>query len=439
MAADPHSFAFVAACAILAATYALVITEWVNRALVALVGAGLVIVLGVLHQDEAVRAIDFNTLGLLAGMMTIVAVAKKSGVFGYVAVASAQAARGSPAAILIALGLVTALLSAALDNVTTVMLVVPVTFVVCGELKVPVYPFLVTEILTSNIGGAATLIGDPPNILIGSAAGLSFNDFLVNVGPPAAIILVVQLAICHFVWGVKLHATPADRERLMRIDARNAIQNRYLLICSLIVIAGVIAAFVFAHQLGLEAATIALMGGAVLLILENVPFERKLHSGNVNHAFREIEWVTLFFFLGLFVVVGAVARVGALDILGQALMRATGGDPQATALGVLWSSAFLSAIIDNIPFVTTMIPLVKGLAPHFGGAHGLLPIWWALSLGACLGGNGTLVGASANLTVAGLAEKNGVPFSFVTYAKAALPMMILSIAISHAYMMWRYF
>jgi Na+/H+ antiporter NhaD/arsenite permease-like protein len=438
MAAD-HQHVFVTATAILIATYALIITERVNRAVIALIGAGLVIILGVMDQAEAIRAVDFNTLGLLAGMMMIVGVAKKSGVFGYVAIRAAQLVRASPAGILMALVLVTAVFSAFLDNVTTVLLIVPVTFIICGELKVPVYPFLVAEIFAGNIGGTATLIGDPPNILIGSAAHLSFNSFIVNLAPVVVLVLALQMIANHVFWGIRLKASDEEKTRMMSLKPAEMIVDRYLMWSSVAVIAAVVLAFVFAHPLHLEAATIALTGAGVMMFLETIPQHNHRHSELVTQAFQEVEWITLFFFVGLFVVVGGVEKAGLLNMLGHWLLDATGGDKAVTASGILWSSAFLSAIVDNIPFVATMIPLIKSLGPALGGSHALIPLWWALSLGACLGGNGTLVGASCNLMVAGIAEKNGVRFSFMKFTLAAMPMMLASIAVAQVYLLWRYF
>ncbi|HTK78882.1 MAG TPA: ArsB/NhaD family transporter [Rhizomicrobium sp.] len=436
---DTHSFVFIASAATLVLVYILIVTEWVNRAVIALLAAAALVTLGVLDQTEAVRAIDFNTVGLLAGMMIMVAVARKSGLFGYVAIRAAQLMRGSPPGILIALALTTAVFSAFLNNVTTVLLVVPVTFVVCGELKVPVYPFLFAEVFASNIGGTATLIGDPPNIMIGSAAHLSFDDFFLNLAPIVAVIMATQLAVNHIIWGAQMRATPEDRAHVMALKADEAIEDRRLLIWSLVIIAVAIAAFVLEDQLHLQAATIAMFAGALMLLIENLPLAHAEHSRNVTSALNEIEWITIFFFLGLFIVVGAVEHSGVLRYLADELLQFTGGNSRLAATAVLWASAILSAIVDNIPFVATMIPLIKSLAPAFGGDQALLPIWWSLALGACLGGNGTLVGASPNLVAAGLAEKAGVEFSFLKFTALAFPMMLASIAICHVYILWRYF
>jgi Na+/H+ antiporter NhaD/arsenite permease-like protein len=423
---------------LLIATYVAVMVDRINRAIVALLGAGLMIVLGVLNQEAAVRGVDFNTIALLTGMMLIVGITRRCGVFQYVAIVSAQRVGGSPAAVLLLLSIVTAGFSALLDNVTTVLLIVPVTLAITRELKVPPYPFLFAEIFASNIGGTATLIGDPPNIIIGSAANLSFNDFVVNLTPVIVVVMAVQALITHIVWGRQMHAAPADRARVMAMVPREAILDPRLLKQSMAVIAGVIVAFVLARWLHLEPGTIAMLGAAVLLLLDNLGRTPEEQSEEIHRTFTEVEWITLFFFIGLFMVVAGVERAGLLHILADQLLGVTGGDRAATVLAILWASAILSAIIDNIPFVATMIPLIKNLAPAFGGPEGLMPLWWALSLGACLGGNGTLIGASANLTVAGLAERAGVRFRFLTFTAYAFPMMLVSVAIAHVYVWWRY-
>jgi Na+/H+ antiporter NhaD/arsenite permease-like protein len=424
--------------ALLIVTYGVIMTERVNRAIVALVGAALMILTGVLTQQQAIAGEDFNTLALLIGMMLLVSIARKSGMFQYLAIWSAKAAKGRPWAILALLSLVTALVSALLDNVTTVLLIAPVTLVITEQLKVPPYPFLFTEILASNIGGTATLIGDPPNILIGSAAGLSFNDFVVNLTPVIVIVLAAQLLVNHLIWGRALQVDEAARTRIMAFNPRQAITDWPLLRKSLLVIGLVILAFILARAIGLEAGSIALSGAALLLLLDNLgrPAEEQTHR--LNGVFSEVEWITIFFFVGLFAVVTGVEHAGLLDWFARQVLSATGGSLTATALTILWASAFLSAIIDNIPFVATMIPVIKSMAPTFGGPEGLLPLWWSLSLGACLGGNGTLIGASANLTVAGIAERAGIPFRFMTFLKLAFPMMLMSIVISMVYVWLRY-
>jgi Na+/H+ antiporter NhaD/arsenite permease-like protein len=436
LGADPFWVAIV----IFVLTYVLIVTDRINRSIIALLGAGVVVVSGVLTQEEAIRGIDFNTIALLTGMMVLVAIARRCGMFEYVAVWAAKKGRAQPWAILAMLSAVTAVLSAFLDNVTTVLLVAPVTLEIARYLEAPPYPFLFAEVFASNIGGTATLIGDPPNIIIGSAANLSFNDFVVNLAPCILVVMAAQLVATHLIWGTRMRASPEARARVMALDARELIVDPPLMRTSLIVLTGVIAAFVMAGPLKLQPGTIALLGAAVLMLLHNLEHhrEREKQTVRVTETFNEVDWITIFFFLGLFVIVHGIDAAGVLDLAAHQLIRLTGGDPGATTIAILWGSAILSAIIDNIPFVAAMIPLIRELAPHLGGPEQLLPLWWALSLGACLGGNGTLIGASANLTVAGIAERNGVDFRFLTYTKHAFGLTLISVAISHVYLWLRY-
>ena len=426
------------ATALFALTYAVIMSEKVNRAIIALTGAGLVILLGVAEQKEAMNAVDFNTLGLLLGMMLIVNVTRRSGLFQYVAIWSAKKVRASPWGVMLMMSIVTAVFSALLDNVTTVLLTVPVTLLITEELKVKPYPYLFAQIFASNIGGTATLIGDPPNIMIGSAVGLTFNDFVYALSPVVLVVLAVTMVPLYLIWGRHLRTAPGDRERVMKFSEREAITDVRLLKQSLAVLALVILGFMLQRQIRIEPATIAIFGAAVLLLLDNLGKDAETQSHNVHSALSEAEWITLMFFLGLFVLVYGVEKAGLIHIMAQGLVDFTQGNfPLATVL-ILWSSAIVSAFIDNIPFVATMIPLIKDLAPAFGGEQAIMPLWWALSLGACLGGNGTLIGASANLVVAGLAGRAGVHFRFVEYLKVAFPLMLISIVIAHAYVVWRY-
>ena len=419
-------------------TYAVVMSEKINRAIVSLVAAGLMIMLGILNQAAAIRGVNFNTIGLLIGMMVIVAITRQSGIFQFLAIWSAKKVNANPWGILVMISLVTATTSAFLDNVTTVLLVVPITLLITEELKVKPYPFLFAMIFSSNIGGTATLIGDPPNIMIGSATGLTFNDFAYNLTPVILVVMAVTLIPIYFIWGRHLRAAPEDRQRVMKFNEYEAITDVRLLKQCLSVIGLVIGGFVFAHGLGLEAATVAMTGAALLLLLANFGHDPEHQSKHVLETFNEVEWITIFFFVGLFIVVSGVESTGLLKLLADHMLALTGGSLTATAMVILWSSAILSAIIDNIPFVATMIPLIKAMAPTFGGPEGLMPLWWALSLGACLGGNGTLVGASANLVVAGFAERAGQPIRFVQYTLMAFPLMLMSIAISTVYLYWRF-
>jgi len=424
---------------ILLVTYGLIIWDKLNRAIVALLGAAMMVLIGALDQAEALKGVDWNTIGLLTGMMILVSISRRSGMFEYLAIWSAQAAKASPAGILLLLQLTTAFVSALLDNVTTVLLIVPVTLAITRELRVPPYPFLFAEIFASNIGGTATLIGDPPNILIGSQAGLSFNEFVIHLTPVILVVMAAQAVMIHFLWGKDLRSTPAHKKRVMAMRAQDAILDWVLLKQALVVLAAVIVAFVIARQLNAEPATIAMSGAAVLMFLDNWQHHNEKQSENVHRTFGDVEWITIFFFIGLFIVVHGVEAGGLLALLANKLVAATGGNMATAGYSILWASAFLSAIVDNIPFVATMIPLIKSMAPAYGGADKIEPLWWCLSLGACLGGNGTLIGASANLTVAGIAERNKIPFRFMTYTFYALPMMVVSVVICHVYVWWRYF
>jgi Na+/H+ antiporter NhaD/arsenite permease-like protein len=424
---------------ILLVTYAVIVWDKLNRAIVALLGACLMVFVGVLDQAEALRGVDWNTLGLLTGMMILVSISRRCGMFQALAIWAAQRARAHPAGILVLLQLTTAVLSALLDNVTTVLLIVPVTLAIARELDVPPYPFLFAEIFASNIGGTATLIGDPPNILIGSMVGLDFNAFIFHLTPVIIVVMAVQVLLIFLVWGRDLRSDPERAIAIMAMDAAAAISDWVLLRQALTILSLVIVGFVCARRLHLEPATIAMAGAAMLMCLDNWQHHGEKQAQNVHKTFGDVEWITIFFFLGLFIVVHGVEQGGALHLLANKLVVATGGQLALAGYGILWASAVISAIVDNIPFVATMVPLIKNMAPAYGGGQNIEPLWWCLALGACLGGNGTLIGASANLTVAGIAERNGVPFSFVKYTLYAFPMMLVSVAVCQVYVWLRYF
>jgi len=426
------------AVSILLVVYGIIMAEKFNRAVLSLLGAGLMILCGVLTQEQAVAGVDFNTIGLLTGMMVIVAISQKTGMFQYVAIKAAKVVKGSPWGILVMLSVVTAVFSAFLDNVTTVLLIAPVTLLITDALGVRPYPYLFAQILASNVGGTATLIGDPPNIMIGSAAGLSFYDFLINLAPITPIIFAVMLGIIWFMFGRDLHATEENRALVMKFDEKEAIKDVPLLKKSLSVLFLVISGFTVAHSLHLEPASIAMFGAALLLLLQT--FGQSLEEK--DHAYEgimaEVEWTTIFFFVGLFIIVTGVEHTGVIEMLAHKTLELTGGDFNATVAAILWVSAIASAMIDNIPFVATMIPLIHNMAPTFGGADAIVPLWWALALGACLGGNGSLIGASANLIVAGFAQRAGHPIAFLVFLKHAFGLMLISIVISHIYLYLRY-
>ena len=412
-------------------TYALIISEKVHRTIVAMIGGIIMISLGVVSQETALHHIDFNTLGLLAGMMIIVNITGETGLFKYVAITAAKKAHGEPVRILLFLAVITAIFSAFLDNVTTVLLTVPVTFSITQRLKVNPEPYLLTQIIASNIGGTATLIGDPPNIMIGSAVKeLSFMAFINNLSFISLITLVITLTILYFIFRRQLQTTEALKAEIMRLNEKQELKDTVLLKKCLIILCFTIAGF-FLHQLlHLESATVAL-GGAFLLLLFTNKGEHDL-----ERAFGRVEWSTIFFFVGLFVVVSGLVETGVISSLAKTTMDLTGGDITITAILILWLSALASAFVDNIPFVATMIPMIQDMGAI--GIANLEPLWWSLSLGACFGGNGSLVGASANLIVAGLAAQKGHPISFMRFFVIGFPLMILSVIIATLYVYFRY-
>lgn len=422
----------IVAIGIVTICYLVIFSEKVNRAIMALLGAAAMIVSGILTQKTALAGIDFNTIGLLVGMMVIVAIAERSGMFQYVAIWGAKRVKASPRGLLVVLAFVTAVFSAFLDNVTTVLLIAPVTFRICQRLKLNPYPYLVLEIFASNIGGTATLIGDPPNILIGSSVGLSFNDFLLNLTPVVLVTMVVLVGIFDFVVGRKLTATEEDKAKVMKMNEKECIADKGLLVKSLVVLAGVITCFVSARQLDLDNGTIALTGAAVLMLLYTFKGNAEERDDKVRNALAAVDWTTIFFFIGLFVMVYGLEVTGILSYLGHEFIEMTNGSINKLIYLILWSSAILSSIIDNIPFVATMIPMLKSMEPSLGGREAMMPVWWALSLGACFGGNGTLIGASANVVVACLAMREGHPINFMKFLLWSIPVMLLSVLIASA-------
>jgi Na+/H+ antiporter NhaD/arsenite permease-like protein len=410
-------------------TYAFIVTEKIHRTIIAMIGAIVMIILGIVSQKEALHHIDFNTLGLLTGMMIIVAITAETGLFNYIAIWAAKKVKGDPLKILITLGLITAVGSAFLDNVTTVLLMVPVTFSIIKQLRVNPIPYLITEIIAANVGGTATLIGDPPNIMLGSAVKeLTFMEFIYNLSAISFFILFVNIAVLAFIYRKQLKSSEELKANLMQMDEKNEILDKTLLIKSLSVLFITIIGF-FLHQLlHLESATVALAGAFLLLLLTGEHY--------LDKALLKVEWTTIFFFIGLFVLVSGLIETGIISTLAKYSINLTGGDVASTSILILWISAIASAFIDNIPFVATMIPMIKEMGEL--GITDLEPLWWSLALGACLGGNGTLIGASANVIVAGLAAKEGHHISFGKFLLIAFPLMILSIIICTFYIYLRY-
>ncbi len=406
-------------------------SELANRTVVALLGAIVIVAFGVVEQEAAATEfVDWNTIGLLAGMMMIVAILNKTGLFEYLAIRSAQLGKARPGRILILLSLVTAFLSAFLDNVTTVILMVPVTFLIADALDVSPMPFLLAQVMASNIGGAATLIGDPPNILIGSAADLSFSDFVLNLTPVVLLALPLVLGFFYVAFRRELAAGEDAEETIGKLNARGAIRDAVLLRKSLIVLGVVILGFFLHGALHLEAATIALFGAAVLMLYAR---------SDVEEVLREVEWPTLLFFVGLFVLVGGLEVTGFVGRIAE-FLTGVGGSPAVTALLVMWGSAFASGIVDNIPFTATMIPVIQEFAQTEGLSEAeVRSLWWALAIGADFGGNFTLIGASANVVVAGMSERAGKKISFLKFMAYGIPVTLLSLVVATPYLLLRYY
>lgn len=404
-----------------------IMTEKIQRAVAAIAGAVFLIVFQVLSVEKSISYVDINTVGVLVGMMLFVAVVKNSGIFEYIAIKSAKIAKGRPWAIMMAFVLITAILSAFLDNVTTVLLVGPMTLAITNILKINPIPYLMTQILASNIGGTATLIGDPPNIMIGSAADLSFIDFITNTGPVVVIVLAATLVCFRFIYGKGLRVDQKNIDEVMKLDEKKAIKDKALMIKSIVLIICVVFAFIFHGQLGIESCTIALTAAVIMLLIGKQDAEEIILS---------VEWSTILFFIGLFIVVGGLQEVGVITAMANMLMAATGSNLILTMVIVLWVSAIISSFLDNIPFVATLIPLI--LTIQATGSMDVEPLWWALSLGACLGGNGTLIGASANVVLSGISNRHGHPITFASYFKVGFPLMLMSIVISTVFLLVKY-
>ena len=416
----------IIAIVIFLVTMADIMTEKLHRTVAAVAGALLLILTGVLSVESGFSYVDLNTLGVLIGMMLFVAVVKNSGIFEYIAIKAAKIAKGRPWPLMVLFALITAVLSAFLDNVTTVLLIGPMTLAITSMLRINPIPFFMTQIMASNIGGTATLIGDPPNIMIGSAAGLSFTDFITNTGVAVLFVLAATIVCFYFIYGRKLHVEPEAMDSILQLDENKAIKDRSLLIKSVVMILLVVFGFVFHSQLHLESCTIALTAAAVMLLIGRQ---------DVEEIVAGVEWTTILFFTGLFIVVGGLQETGVIQILANGLMDLTEGHMTLTILLILWVSAIVSSFLDNIPFVATLIPLI--LTMQSSGVD-VTPLWWAVSLGACLGGNGTLIGASANVVLSGISNRHGFPITFASYFKVGFPLMLVSVAISTVFLLLRF-
>ena len=416
----------IIAIVIFLVTMAAIMTEKLHRTVAAVAGALLLILTGVLSVESGFSYVDLNTLGVLIGMMLFVAVVKNSGIFEYIAIKAAKIAKGRPWPLMVLFALITAVLSAFLDNVTTVLLIGPMTLAITSMLRINPIPFFMTQIMASNIGGTATLIGDPPNIMIGSAAGLSFTDFITNTGVAVLFVLAATIVCFYFIYGRKLHVEPEAMDSILQLDENKAIKDRSLLIKSVVMILLVVFGFVFHSQLHLESCTIALTAAAVMLLIGRQ---------DVEEIVAGVEWTTILFFTGLFIVVGGLQETGVIQILANGLMDLTEGHMTLTILLILWVSAIVSSFLDNIPFVATLIPLI--LTMQSSGVD-VTPLWWAVSLGACLGCNGTLIGASANVVLSGISNRHGFPITFASYFKVGFPLMLVSVAISTVFLLLRF-
>jgi Na+/H+ antiporter NhaD/arsenite permease-like protein len=414
-------------------TYVFIATEKVHRVVAAVGGACLMLLIGATDAEHAFfseeSGIDWRVIFLLLGMLLIVSVMKRTGAFEYLAIWASKRAQGRPFRVMVILVVVTAVASAALDNVTTVLLIAPVTFLVCDRLGVPAAPFLIAEALASNIGGTATLVGDPPNIIIASRAGLTYNDFLIHLAPLVVLVMIVFVGLCRWLFRSAFRYDPDRAATIATLRERDAIRDPRLLVISLVVLVIVTAAFVLHTVLHLEPAVVALLGGLILLVLS------RLDAAAVA---KDVEWPTLIFFAGLFVMVGALVNTGVIEMISKAATEAVDGNLLLASIGLLWGSALLSAIVDNIPYVATMSPIVADLVAADGTGQSQV-LWWSLALGADFGGNATAVGASANVVVLGLAASAGKPISFWTFTKYGLVVAAVSVVMATLYVWLRYF
>lgn len=410
--------------------FVLISLELTNKTILALLGAVLFIGMGIIEQTVAFERVDWNVVFLLIGMMIIVGVSKRSGLYQYIAIKAAKSVGGDPVKILVLFTLITALMSAFLDNVTTVLILTPVMILIAVELGLSPTPFVISSALASNIGGAATLIGDPPNIMIGSAAGLGFTDFLFNLGPLVLILLLVHTILILFFFRKKMKVSMERRARIMDFDEKASLTDKVVLIKSLSVLTLVILGFLLHGVLGIEPATVALGGAAVLMLL--------VGGDEIDNYFHDVEWPTIFFFIGLFIMVGGLAELGVIDYLATIYLKWTGGDAAVTSYSIIWVSGILSSFLDNIPYVATMIPLVERLGQEMGQSA-IEPVWWSLALGACLGGNGSLIGASANVVSTGISGQSGYKISFFEFTRYGMIVMLVTLAISSLYVRLRYF
>lgn len=429
-----HSVLVSASLLILA--YIFIALEKIPKVTIALLGGALTIVLGLVSQTKTlgdginphyfINFIDFNVIFLLVSMMVIVSITTRSGVFNWIANELLKFTKGHPVKVLCALGLFTAVTSAFLDNVTTVILIMPITFAIAKKLDIDPIPFLLTEIFSSNIGGTATLIGDPPNIIIGSAGGLSFIDFIKELTPVILVIMCVVLTVLAFIFRKKLHASQDKMDEVAKIDNSHTITDKALMIRSTLILALVILGFMLHDVTHIETCVVAMLGASILLIFEKP-----------NEILQDVEWNTIFFFIGLFIIIGGLEASGGIKLMAEWILKVTQGSQAATSMIILWASGVISGIIDNIPYTATMAPMLVEIEKTMGATYAY-PLWWALSLGACLGGNMTIIGAAANVIVSENAAKSGHPISFMRFLKYGVGVVAISLTISTVYIYFKF-
>lgn len=413
-------------------TYILIITEVINKMLASLIGAFLLILTGILSQDIALRAIDWNVIFFLIGMMLVIAVLRRTGIFMYIAIKTAKLARGNPLLIMMLMFVVTAFSSAFLGSVTSIMILIPIILLICNELKITPVPYIITMVVASNMGGAATMIGDPPNIIIGSATDYDFLDFIFNLTPAIIMATIACLGLMWFMYHGKLKVSRENRARMMSYKEEGLIKDKRMLKISLITVAVMLVLLALESTLKIGTASISMSAGLFLILVG----QRK----DIEHIMvHEVDWVTLFFFVGLFIIVEGLVQTGFISLLAHKVLELTHNQARPTSMAILWLSGILSAFIDNVPFVATMIPLIKQIGTVISQPNLMDPIWWSMSLGTCLGGNGTLIGASSNVVAIGITKKNGINISFMEFTKVSVAYTILSLIISSVYILIRYF
>ncbi|HNU97746.1 MAG TPA: ArsB/NhaD family transporter [Candidatus Syntrophosphaera thermopropionivorans] len=413
-------------------TYILIITEVINKMLASLIGAFLLILTGILSQDIALSAIDWNVIFFLIGMMLVIAVLRRTGIFMYIAIKTAKLARGNPLLIMMLMFVVTAFSSAFLGSVTSIMILIPIILLICNELKITPVPYIITMVVASNMGGAATMIGDPPNIIIGSATDYDFLDFIFNLTPAIILTTIACLGLMWVMYHGKLKVSRENRARMMSYKEEGLIKDKRMLKISLITVAVMLVLLALESTLKIGTASISMSAGLFLILVGQ--------RNDIEHIMvHEVDWVTLFFFVGLFIIVEGLVQTGFISLLAHKVLELTHNQARPTSMAILWLSGILSAFIDNVPFVATMIPLIKQIGTVISQPNLMDPIWWSMSLGTCLGGNGTLIGASSNVVAIGITKKNGINISFMEFTKVSVAYTILSLIISSVYILIRYF